>query len=367
MSDLTATTLSSEGHGAETPLLELRSITTIFGQGASSTVASDLVNLRIAASPPRIVSIVGESGSGKTTAARSLLGLQKPTFGEALWRGKNIYHLNRQERMEFRREVQVIFQDPYGIFNPFYQINRVFDMAIKKFKLAKNKEEKSRLIEEALKAVNLRPPDVLGRYPHQLSGGERQRVMLARAYLLKPKVIVADEAISMLDVAVRAVIMNILIDFKEKLGISTIFITHDLSSAYYLGGDIMVMQRGRAVELGPSIAVMEDPKHPYTKLLLESIPSPDPDQRWSDAAIQASALDESRAARKISRDRCLFAERCPFVMDQCWQARPPMYEIGEQSASCYLYEDPSQQSLDKVSVASQPAASSPPSGELAAR
>ncbi|HEU0165557.1 MAG TPA: dipeptide/oligopeptide/nickel ABC transporter ATP-binding protein [Thermomicrobiales bacterium] len=214
-------TVPSQSSTSDDALLELRNVTTIFGQGSGATVASDRVNLRIDLSPPRIVSIVGESGSGKTTAARSLLGLQPTTHGEALWRGKNIYDLHRHDRMTFRREVQVIFQDPYGIFNPFYPINRVFNMAIKKFKLAKNKGERDQLIEEALKAVNLRPPDVLGRYPHQLSGGERQRVMLARAYLLKPKVIVADEAISMLDVAVRAVIMNILIDFKEKLGIST--------------------------------------------------------------------------------------------------------------------------------------------------
>jgi peptide/nickel transport system ATP-binding protein len=186
-----------------------------------------------------------------------------------------------------------VFQDPYGIYNPFYKINRVFDMTIKKFDLAKGRIERIELIDEALKAVNLRPPDVLGRYPHQLSGGERQRVMLARAYLLKPKVIVADEAISMLDVAVRAVIMNILLDFKERLGISTVFITHDLSAAYYLGGDIMVMQRGRTVETGTSVGVMENPRHPYTRLLLESIPSPDPDKRWEDRSAPVEELEQA--------------------------------------------------------------------------
>lgn len=320
-------------------LLELEDVTTIFGHGANATWASDHVSLRIDESPPRIVSVVGESGSGKTTAARSLLGLQPPTSGRALWRGKDIYTLNKQELLEFRSEVQVIFQDPYGIFNPYYPIDRVFNMTIRKFKLAKSKDEASRLIEEALKAVNLRPPDVLGRYPHQLSGGERQRVMLARAYLLKPKVIVADEAISMLDVAVRAVIMNILLDFKEQLGISTIFITHDLSAAYYLGGDIMVMQRGRAVELGPSVSVMNNPKHPYTKLLLESIPSPDPDKRWDNAAIPASELDELGERRRGSRNRCLFAERCPYVRDECWSRRPPRYLVGEQEVACVLYAE----------------------------
>lgn len=276
-----------------TPILELRDATTVFGSGLQRTVANDKVNLVIPESPPSLVNIVGESGSGKTTAARTLLGLQPPTQGQALWRGKDIYSLSRSETTQFRHEVQAVFQDPYGIFNPFYRINRVFDVVIRRFKLASGRQQKQELIEEALRAVNLRPGDVLGRYPHQLSGGERQRVMLARAYLIQPKVIVADEAISMLDVAVRAVIMNILLDFREQLGISTIFITHDLSAAHYLGGDIMVMKRGVVVETGTVDDVLQDPQHAYTKLLLESIPSPDPDARWTTSVDELTELERS--------------------------------------------------------------------------
>jgi len=276
------------------PLLELDGVTTIFGSGAQETVANDNVSLAMAEAPPRLLSIVGESGSGKTTAARTLLGLQKPTSGRALWRGKDIYGLRKGDMHAFRSEIQAVFQDPYGIFNPFYKINRVFDLTIKKFNLATSRNDKETLIEDALRVVNLRPPDVLGRYPHQLSGGERQRVMLARAYLMKPKLIVADEAISMLDVAVRAVIMNILLDFKEQAGMSTVFITHDLSAAHYLGGDIMVMRRGQVVETGSVDKVLQSPEHPYTQLLLDSIPSPDPDQRW-DADISEIARLEQRA------------------------------------------------------------------------
>lgn len=272
-------------------LLQLDGVTTIFGNGAGATVANDNVSLFVDEAPPRLLSIVGESGSGKTTAARTLLGLQRPTRGKALWRGKDIYHLNRQELNAFRSEVQAVFQDPYGIYNPFYRINRVFDMTIKQFKLASSKTEHDRLVEEALKVVNLRPDDVLGRYPHQLSGGERQRVMLARAYLMKPRVIVADEAISMLDVAVRAVIMNILLDFREQQGISTVFITHDLSAAWYLGGDIMVMRKGQVVESGDVEQVLRHPEHPYTQLLLDSIPSPDPDQRWTADTAEIARLE----------------------------------------------------------------------------
>lgn len=290
----------SDGPESASPILELDHVTTVFGSGIQTTIANDDVSISMAESPPRLLSIVGESGSGKTTAARTLLGLQKPTRGKALWRGKDIYGLSRKEMTAFRREVQAVFQDPYGIYNPFYKINRVFDMTIKKFGLASNRKEREDLIEDALKVVNLRPPDVLGRYPHQLSGGERQRVMLARAYLMKPKVIIADEAVSMLDVAVRAVIMNILMDFKEQQGMSTLFITHDLSAAHYLGGDIMVMRRGQVVETGTVANVLHAPQHPYTQLLIDSIPSPDPDIRWETDVSEIAALEQ--AAGVAERD-----------------------------------------------------------------
>ena len=281
------------------PILALREATTVFGHGPRATVANSRVSVEIPKSPPTLINVVGESGSGKTTAARTLLGLQKPTSGRALWRGRDIYTLSDSERTQFRHEVQAVFQDPYGIFNPFYKVNRVFDIVVKRFKLASSKVEKQRLIEESLEAVSLRPPDVLGRYPHQLSGGERQRIMLARAYMLKPKVIVADEAISMLDVAVRAVIMNILLDFKEQLGISTLFITHDLSAAHYLGGNIMVMRQGRVVEKGTVDDVLTNPQNTYTKLLLESIPSPDPDSRWKTSASDLEVLEQQAGVSQV--------------------------------------------------------------------
>jgi oligopeptide/dipeptide ABC transporter ATP-binding protein len=319
------------------PILELDDLTTVFGStgpDGKGTVAVDHVSLGLDEHPPRILNIVGESGSGKTTVARTLLGLSRPTRGQARYRGKDIYHLTKDELRTYRTEVQAVFQDPYGIYNPYYRINRVFDMTIKKFNLASSAKHKRDLIEEALRAVNLRPPDVLGRYPHQLSGGERQRVMLARAYLLRPKVIIADEPISMLDVAVRATLMNIFLDFKEQHGMSTLFITHDLSAAYYLGGDIMVMARGRVVEEGPVDAVMAKPAHPYTQLLLQSIPSPDPDEKWDRLA---AAPHEIPPARILSRDRCLFAERCPHVMEMCWHSRPASYPANAQRAACFLY------------------------------
>ncbi len=274
-------------------ILELRDVTTIFGSGITETYANRNVNLTLPTEPASIISIVGESGSGKTTVARTLLGLQQPTHGQALWRGKPINTLSKQERYEYRKEVQAVFQDPYGIFNPFYRINHVFDMILSRFKLASGKREQQEIVEASLRAVGLRPGEVLGRYPHQLSGGERQRVMLARAHLMRPKVIIADEAISMLDVAIRATVMNILLDFRDNDGISTIFITHDLSAAHYLGGDIMVMRKGEVVETGDVDDVLHNPQHAYTQLLLTSLPNPDPDLRWQTDINQLAELERA--------------------------------------------------------------------------
>ncbi|GLV55695.1 ABC transporter ATP-binding protein [Dictyobacter sp. S3.2.2.5] len=244
--------------------------------------AVDDVSFTLSADPPSIVSLVGQSGSGKSTIARIILGLQKPTQGSVTYRGKDIYKLSAHEYDAYRQEIQPVFQDPYGIFNPFYRVDRVFWTAIKKFKLAGNRQQALSKIEESLHAVDLRPEDVLNRYPHQLSGGQRQRVMLARVHLLQPRFIIADEPISMLDAAVRVLFLNILIDFQQKYGMTTLFITHDLSTAYYVGGEILVMSKGQIVERGDIDDVLVHPTHPYTKMLLSSIPIPDPDARWQD-------------------------------------------------------------------------------------
>jgi len=316
--------------------IELNNLRVVFrGHGGDITAVDD-VSFNLNSDPPHIVSLVGESGSGKSTIARVLLGLQPPTSGSVRYAGRDIYGLDARGYDEYRHAIQPVFQDPYGIFNPFYRIDRVFWQAIKKFNLAKSKPEGLRLIEESLEAVDLRPADVLGRYPHQISGGQRQRVMLARVHMLRPTFIIADEPISMLDAAVRVLFLNILQDFKQKYGMTTLFITHDLSTAYYLGGEIMVMSLGRIVERGPVETVMANPGHPYTQQLLSSVPVPDPDRRWS-SKIEVS--EQTAPVRSLSRDRCLFAERCPYVMDRCWEKRPAMFPVRqEQEAACYLYD-----------------------------
>lgn len=265
--------------------IELQNITQVFRGAAMRSIggefrAVDDVSFSLTADPPQIVSLVGQSGSGKSTLARIILGLQRPTSGSVTYCGKDIYTLSREEYDTYRQEVQPVFQDPYGIFNPFYKVDRVFWTAIKKFKLASSRPKGLTRIEESLHAVDLRPEDVLERYPHQLSGGQRQRVMLARVHLLQPKFIIADEPISMLDAAVRVLFLNILLDFKQKYGMTTLFITHDLSTSYYVGGDIMVISHGKIVERGLVDDVLVHPSDPYTQMLLASIPIPDPDARW---------------------------------------------------------------------------------------
>jgi peptide/nickel transport system ATP-binding protein len=273
--------------------LELRGVQQRFharGVAGGYVTAVDDVSFTLAASPPQIVSLVGQSGSGKSTIARNVLGLQKPTAGSVRYGGKDIFRLSRAEYDEYRRDVQPVFQDPYAIFNPFYRVDRALWKAVKKFGLASTRSAGLELIEESLRAVRLEPENVLGRYPHQLSGGQRQRIMLARVHMLRPSFIIADEPVSMLDAQVRKHFLDILLDFQREHGMTTLFITHDLSTVYYLGGEVMVITKGQIVERGPVSTVMHEPSHPYTELLLDSIPQPDPDNRWT-TRIQVDELD----------------------------------------------------------------------------
>ncbi len=303
--------------------------------GRRSIAAVDGVSMALH-EKPAIVSLVGESGSGKTTFSRMLLGLTPPTAGEVFYRGKNITDLSPQERQDYRRNVQPVFQDPFSIYNPFYRIERVLELMIKNFRLALSKSEARRLIEESLGAVDLRPEDVVGRYPHQLSGGQAQRVMLARIFLVKPKIIIADEPVSMIDVAVRTLFLNILADFRDKYGISCLFITHNLATAYYLGGQMMVLCFGRVVEQGDLDEIISHPAHPYTQELLRSIPSPDPTERWADRV----SLQQVERPLTHEAHKCVFVARCPYAMDVCSQERPPEYTLSSNHyVCCYRYKD----------------------------
>lgn len=318
-----------------TALLELRNVRKVFGGGLFSrgqTIAVDGLTFSVAEGPPSITAIVGESGSGKTTMARLLLGLVAPTSGEVCYRGQNLRKLSGGDRRQFLRDVQVIFQDPYEVYNPFYKVDHVLETPIRQMGLASSREEEREQIVTALRAVGLRPDETLGRFPHQLSGGQRQRVMVARALLLKPRVIIADEPVSMVDASLRATILESLRALNREFGISLIYITHDLTTAYQVAENIIVLYRGTVAEAGDVERVVKDPRHPYTQLLIGSIPLPNPDRPWHNEEREGSTdIDIHRG--------CPFANRCPRVMERC-RERPPLYRVDEnRAASCFVYAD----------------------------
>lgn len=326
-------------------LLAVEDLRQVFG-ATNPTYAVDGVSFRLP-KEPTILNLVGESGSGKSTIARIILGLLPPTGGRVSYKGTDIFTKGRKWKRQFWGEVQAVFQDPYSVYNPVYKVDRVLKLVIRKFKLASNKAEAQELVDESLRAVDLRPQEVLGKYPHQLSGGQRQRLMLARVHLMRPRLIIADEPVSMIDAGMRASFLNILLDFRDSYGISTLFITHDLSTAQYLGGEIIVLYQGRIMERGETKRVTRAAMHPYAQLLMSSIPIPDPRRRW-EGDLSDVTWDEVGSSDTLRRDRCLFAERCPQVMDACWQIRPALRTPDEGAArdpsrkvACHLYQKPS--------------------------
>jgi len=321
-----------------TMFLELRNVSKVFGGGLfhkKRTVALDDFSLTIDTTNPAVRAVAGESGSGKSTLGLILLGFLAPSSGEVLYQGKELRKLTSAERIQFRREVQAVFQDPFSVYNPFYPIDHVLTVPIAKFKLAKSKAEETKLIEEALSGVGLRPEETLGRYPHQLSGGQRQRIMVARALLTKPRLIIADEPVSMVDASLRATILESLRKLNRDFGISILYITHDLTTAYHVSKDILVLYKGSIAERGDVDYVIKDPKHPYTQLLVNSIPWPDLNRQWGDAEIKIAKT----SGKVNSAAGCKFADRCPQVMAICGERQPPFYPINDQrEAACYLYQ-----------------------------
>jgi len=324
-----------------TPLLEVRNVSKIYGGGPfnrrEATVALDHLSYSIPDGQPTMTAVAGESGSGKTTLALLMLGFLTPTAGQVFYRGVDVATMSGAQRRQFRREVQPIFQDPYEAFNPFYRIDHVLERPLKRFGLADSKREARRQIEEALERVGLRPNETLGRFPHQLSGGQRQRVGVARALLCHPRVIVADEPVSMVDASLRATILASLQVLNRDLGISIIYITHDLTTAYQICQNIVVLYLGTVAEAGTVERVIRDPKHPYTQLLVSSIPVADRRRRWGE---DASADGEPTLSTPRVHAGCPFAPRCPAVMDMCWQSPPRLFMPDERrAAACFVYRN----------------------------
>jgi len=228
----------------------------------------------------------------------------------------------------------VIFQDPFEAYNPFYRVDHVLETPVLNFGIAVSRAEARRMIAETLRAVGLRPEETLGRYPHQLSGGQRQRIMVARALLIRPRIIIADEPVSMVDASLRATILGNLRRLHEEFGISLIYITHDLTTAYQISQNVIVLYRGMIAEAGDAEHVVRDPKHPYTQLLIGSIPYPDPHRHWKGEAAPSAEGAQS------SQHGCRFASRCPSAMAVCRDSVPPMFRTGaHRGSACYLYRD----------------------------
>ena len=249
----------------------------------TDVVALQPVSLRFSKSNPKIIAMVGQSGSGKSACGNLMLGFQKPTTGRIMFGDRDVATMNRREKADFRRQVQAVFQDPYAAFNPFYTVDHAFMVPLRRFGIASNRAEAYDIMVDALQRVGLEPGATFGRHAHQLSGGQRQRVMVARALALRPKLIVADEPVSMVDASLRATILENIRQLRDDFGISVFYITHDLATAHRSSDGVIVLRRGKVVEAGLPNEVICDPKHPYTVQLVESIPSLDPDQAWAGA------------------------------------------------------------------------------------
>ncbi|GGA42788.1 ABC transporter ATP-binding protein [Pelagibacterium lentulum] len=268
------------------------------------------------------VGLVGESGSGKTTAGRTLLRLIEPTEGQAIFDGVDIFALPEKQMRAYRQRMQIIFQDPFSSLNPRMRVEAIIGEALDACNFPKGERRKAR-IGELLTLVGLQPEHGR-RFPHEFSGGQRQRIGIARALAVEPEFVVADEPVSALDVSVQAQVLNLLSDLQQRLGLTLLFIAHDLSVVEYLCDEVVVMYLGRIMERGPARAVYGSPRHPYTKALLATAPVPDPTRKRTRVPLQGdipSPIDPPSG--------CVFRTRCPHAIDACAQTVPQAEHIGE--------------------------------------
>ena len=319
-------------------LLEAKNITKTFPLGGlisrKHVIAVEDVSFEIPEDRQVIITLAGESGSGKTTIANLVLRLIKPTSGEILYRGRNIWKTARSERKKYRRDVQAVFQDPFESLNPFYRVRSVLMGPIRNFKLANSKSEAVKLASQALVDVGLNPDEVIDKYPHQLSGGQRQRVIFARIVLIRPKILIADEPVSMIDASLRADLLKIIQNLEREYEMSCLYITHDLSTAHCISNDIMILYLGSVMEQGNFETIIKNPKHPYVTMLLNSIPIPNPKSRWNGKVN----LQEVEVARLEKITGCKFHNRCPEAMPICRKEKPPIIDLAEDhKVSCHLY------------------------------
>lgn len=294
-----------------TPLVRLTGVTKRFPLGRQEITAVNNVSLDI--HEGEILCMVGESGCGKTTTGKMIAGLTRPTAGVIAYKGQDIWQMDREAFAQFRKDVQVIHQDPYASLNPVRTIYKTLSAPLFRHGLVKNHKEAVRRITELLEIVGLTPPgDFIYKYPHQLSGGQRQRVSVARALTVNPKLIVADEATSMVDVSIRISLLNMLLRLRDELKVTFVFVTHDLSLAKYFAWDgrIAVMYVGRIVELAATPMLINDPRHPYTRALLSAIPEADPKLTRTKERLELRSHEIPSLLRLPSG--CTFHPRCPW-------------------------------------------------------
>ena len=325
--------------GNNEKLLSVKGLTKVFHIGGLLTgtelIAVNEAYFEMQSDTPEIFTLAGESGSGKTTLARLILHDIEPTEGNVLYGGSDVTKIKgRKERMQFMEKVQPIFQNPFEAFNPLKKVDRYLYATAVNFGIAKNRKSAAGIVDNALTSVGLSLEEVRGRYPHELSGGQLQRVSVARALISQPRLLIADEPVSMVDASLRMSIVNLFKDLKEQYGVSVLYITHDLATAYYISDRIAIMLRGNIVEMGPVEKVLTEPLHPYTKILKESVPEPAPKERWKDK-IEFSTLE----VQEFAKAGCKFSGRCPFVMDICKQEDPKDFFVDERAIKCYLHAD----------------------------
>jgi peptide/nickel transport system ATP-binding protein len=278
--------------------------------------------------------LAGESGSGKTTTGRLLLKLIEPTSGKIFFHDKEITKLDEKEFKPYRRKMQMIFQDPYESLNPRMTIYDIIAEPLRVQKMARDEREVQERVFRALEDVELTPPEeFIFRYPHELSGGQRQRVSVARAIIMNPEFIVADEPVSMLDVSIRAEVLNVMFDLLKKYGVSFLYITHDLALARHICDRLAIMYLGKIMEKGTIEQVIYEPLHPYTRALMEAVPSPNPDAKRIEVVIKGEIPSPINPP-----PGCRFSTRCPECMDICTKEEPQLIDVGGgHEVACHKY------------------------------
>jgi oligopeptide/dipeptide ABC transporter ATP-binding protein len=277
--------------------------------------------------------LAGESGCGKTTTGKVIVRLENPTDGKIVYEGRNIAALREKELLRFRRRAQMVFQDPYESLNPRFSVVEVLTEPLVIHGIGSRKDRRDTAA-RMLERVGLRPPPYfLDRYPHEMSGGQRQRVAIARALILEPKILIADEPVSMLDVSIRAGVVNLMRELIDQMGLASIYISHDLSLIRYVCHRTGIMYLGRIVETGPTEDVIRCPRHPYAQALLSAVPVPDPEDRLREDPLEGESPNPIDLP-----PGCRFRPRCKKVMKICREAPPPEVEVGtEHTVECHLY------------------------------